>query len=92
MSSTTRTRCVLAVRTNGADETRLATSLLARATPRVYSLPNAPTAWKEATEGDPASIGGVDRDPARPEGLLDDAEGLPAASDRMRLANARRTR
>lgn len=85
-------KCVLAVRTNGADETRLATSLLARATPRVYSLPNAPTAWKEATEGDPASIGGVDRDPARPEGLLDDAEGLPAASDRMRLANARRTR
>jgi len=28
----------------------------------------------------------VDRDPARPEELFDDAEGLPAASDRTRLA------
>ena len=85
-------KCVVAVRTDAADDTRLATSLLARAGPRVYSLPNAPTAWKEATAGDPASIGGVDRDPARPEGLLDDAEGLSAASDRARLARARRTR
>jgi hypothetical protein len=85
-------KCVLSVRTNGEDETRIATSLLARAGPRVYSLPNAPTAWNEATAGDPASIAGVDRDPARPEGLLDDSEGLPAASDRTRLASAPRTR
>ena len=85
-------KCVLAVRTEGDDETRVAMSLLARGGPRVYSLPNAPTAWNEATAGDPASIGGVDRDPARPEGLLDDAEGLPATSDRARLANASRTR
>lgn len=66
--------------------------LLARAGPRVYSLPNAPTAWNEATAGDPASIAGVERDPARPEGLLDDSESLPAASDRTRLASAPRTR
>ena len=85
-------KCVLSVRTNGDDEMQLAMSLLARAGPRVYSLPNAPTAWNEAAAGDPASIGDLDRDPARPEGLLDDAEGLPATSDRTRLVNARRTR
>jgi len=85
-------KCVLAVRTEGDDETRVVMSLLARAGPRVFSLPNAPTAWNEATAGDPASIGGVDRDPARPEGLLDDAEGLPVASDRAHLANTARTR
>ena len=85
-------KCVLAVHTEGDDETRVAMTLLARGSPRVYSLPNAPTAWNEATAGDPASIGGADRDPARPEGLLDDAEGLPVASDLARLANAPRTR
>jgi hypothetical protein len=84
-------KCVLSVRTNGEDETRIATSLLARAGPRVYSLSNAPSAWHEATAGDPASMAGVDRDPGRPEGLLDGAEGLPAASDRTRLS-APRTR
>ena len=85
-------QCVLSVRTQDAAQTRLALALLARGSPRAYSLPNAPTAWNEASAGDAASIGGIERDPARPEGLLDDAESLPASSDRARLVNAPRTR
>src|SRR5690349_6697297 len=40
---------------------RADTSLLARASPRVCSLPNAPTAWHEATAGDPSSTAGGSR-------------------------------
>jgi hypothetical protein len=85
-------KCVVAVRTQGEAEAGIASALLARAGPRVYSLPDAPTAWREATAGDPARIGGVDRDPARPGGLLAEAEGLPAESDRTRLSSGPRTR
>jgi hypothetical protein len=57
---------------------------------RNYSLPNAPTAWRRATAGDPPSIGDyTDHDPARSEGLIEDAAGLSADADRDR-ARARR--
>jgi hypothetical protein len=84
-------RCVLTVRVGSDAHRKLATTTLARGSPRVYSLPNAPSGWNEASAGDPASIGGLDDDPARPGGLLADAEGLPARSDEMRLANTPRT-
>lgn len=84
-------RCLLAVRTDTEAHARAAASILAPAGPRVYSLPNAPSAWNEATAGDPPTTSGVDRDPARPEGLLDDAEGFPVEADRARLARASRT-
>ena len=80
-------QCVITVRAETDAESSVATSTLARARPRVYALPNAPTGWGQASEGDPANIGGVDEDPARPEGLLEDAEGLPVDSDRARAAN-----
>jgi hypothetical protein len=83
-------QCVIAVRTESDAESKVAASVLARSGPRIYSLANAPTAWNEATQGDPASIGGVDHDPARPEGLLGDAEGLSASNDRARLAGGPR--
>jgi hypothetical protein len=81
---------VIAVRTETDAESNVATSTLARAVPRVYALPNAPSGWGQATEGDRANIGGIDEDPARPEGLLEDAEGLPVDTDRTRLSNASR--
>jgi hypothetical protein len=84
-------RCVLTVRVGSDEHRTLATTTLARGSPRVYSLPNAPSAWNEASANDPASMGGVDDDPARPGGLLTDAEGLPARPDEMRLANTPRT-
>jgi hypothetical protein len=83
-------RCLLAVRVDSDERRRVASSVLARGGPRVYSLPNAPTAWSEASGNDPASIGGVDADPGRPEGLLTDAEGLPVQADETRLSNAPR--
>ena len=39
---------------------------------------------------DPPSIGGVDDDPARPEGLLTDVQSLPVNADDARLRNAPR--
>ncbi|HEX6136329.1 MAG TPA: hypothetical protein VF059_01615 [Casimicrobiaceae bacterium] len=84
-------RCVIAVRTESDAESNIATAILARAEPRVYSLPNAPSGWKEASAGDPASLGGVDDDPGRPQGLLDDAEGLGPDADRRRLSEGSRT-
>ncbi|HKU87354.1 MAG TPA: hypothetical protein VJV77_13550 [Casimicrobiaceae bacterium] len=54
--------------------------------PRIYPLPQSPTGWNEAYEGERASIGGPDADPERPGGVLGDAGGLPAAGDRARLA------
>jgi len=83
-------RCLVAVRVESEDKRHIASVVLARGGPRVYSLPNAPTAWKEASRNDPASSGGLDADPGRPEGLLTDAEGLPAQADAARLANAPR--
>jgi hypothetical protein len=84
-------RCLLAVRVESGEKRDVATTILARGGPRVYSLPNAPTAWNEASGNDPASIGAVDDDPVRPEGLLGDAEGLPAQSDETRLSGTRRS-
>ena len=83
-------RFLVAVHTDSEAHARAAASILANAGPRVYSLPNAPSAWNEATAGDPPTTSGVDRDPARPEGLLDDAEGLPVEADRARLAQTQR--
>jgi hypothetical protein len=85
-------RRLLVVRAESRTQSQVATTVLARTGPRIYSLPNAPSAWSEATAGDPASIGGVDRDPARPEGLLEDAEGLSAQGDVTRLSNSPRVR
>ncbi|MGE5172073.1 MAG: hypothetical protein ACM3JC_17055 [Rudaea sp.] len=83
---------VVAVRTGTEHQTQLAAAALARGGPRTYSLPNAPTAWNEATRNDPASMGGVDQDPGRPEGLLRDAEGLPARTDEAGLEKRSRMR
>ena len=80
-------RCVLAVRVDSDVKRHAASTVLARGGPRTYSLPNAPTAWNEASANDPASIGGVDADPARPEGLLTGVNGLPVQSDETRLSN-----
>ncbi|HLX26978.1 MAG TPA: hypothetical protein VKV24_00625 [Casimicrobiaceae bacterium] len=80
-------RFVVVVHVDSDDRRRTASTILARGGPRIYSLPNAPTAWNEASAGDRASIGSVDDDPARPEGLLRDVEGLPAQGDDTRLAN-----
>jgi hypothetical protein len=84
-------RCLLAVRVESDEKRQLAATILERGGPRVYSLPNAPSAWNEASANDPASIGGVDDDPTRPEGLLSDAEGLPVQSDETRLSSIRRS-
>ncbi len=78
-------RSIVTVRVESGEKRRVASAILERSGPRVYSLPNAPTAWNEASANDPASIGGVDDDPARPEGLLTDAEGLPVDADEARL-------
>ncbi|MEO9135872.1 MAG: hypothetical protein ABI316_04640 [Casimicrobiaceae bacterium] len=78
------------MRTEADAQAPIASTVLERSGPRNYSLPNAPTAWNEATAGDPASIGGVDHDPARPEGLLQDVEGLSAQADATDLSKTRR--
>jgi hypothetical protein len=82
-------RCLLTVRVESPAKRQIATTILGRGGPRVYSLPNAPSAWNEASGNDPASIGGVDDDPGRPEGLLSDAEGLPVEADEARLSRLR---
>ena len=56
--------------------------------PRVYSLPNSPTGWREASRGAMNSIGGRENDPGRPTGLLDDAGGLDTEDDRSRLSRS----
>ena len=84
-------RCLVAVRYVSEHERKIAAAVLAPRVPQIYSLPNAPTAWNEARANDPPSIGGVDHDPARPSGLLTDAEGISADADVARLSQARRT-
>lgn len=54
--------------------------------PRVYSLPNSPTGWGEASRGSVNLIGGHDNDPARPKGLVTDVGGLGTDTDRSRLS------
>jgi hypothetical protein len=83
---------VLAVCVDSDANRRTASAILGRAGPRVYPLPNAPTGWNEAHRNDPASIGGVDDDPVRPQGLLTDVEGLPVDADEARLRNRPRGR
>jgi hypothetical protein len=83
-------RCLLAVRYSSEHERRVAAAVLAPSGPEIYSLPNAPTAWNEAHANDPPSIGGVDHDPARPQGLLRDVEGISAHADVDRLSQAPR--
>lgn len=85
-------RCLLAVRHASEHERKVAAAVLAPRGPEIYSLPNAPTAWNEATANDPASIGGVDHDPARPQGLLTDVEGISADPDVDRLSQSGRGR
>ena len=83
-------RFLLVVHVQDDDESNAATSLLTGPSVRNYSLPNAPTAWRRATAADRPSIGDyADHDPARPEGLIEDAAGLSAEADRDR-ARARR--
>jgi hypothetical protein len=78
-------RCVVAVQARDDHESKAAATILAGASTRTYALPNAPSGWREATAGDRPSIGDyVDRDPARPEGLIEDAAGLSADADRAR--------
>lgn len=50
--------------------------------PRIYPLPNSPTGWGEATQGEKSSIGDIMNDPGRPEGLMRDAGGLGTDADR----------
>jgi hypothetical protein len=83
-------RCLLAVRYSSEHERRVAAAVLAPSGPQIYSLPNAPTAWNEAKANDPPSIGGVDHDPARPQGLLADVEGISAHADVDRLTQSGR--
>jgi hypothetical protein len=90
MASLRAGRCLLAVRYSSEHERRVAAAVLAPNRPQIYSLPNAPTAWNEASANDTPSIGGVDHDPARPEGLLTDVEGISAESDIDRLTQSRR--
>lgn len=81
-------RSVVLVRVDSDEWRRTASTILERGGPRVYPLPNAPTGWNESHANDPASIGGVDDDPVRPEGLLTDVEGLAVDADEARLRNA----
>lgn len=53
--------------------------------PEGNALPNAPTGWRSSRAGSPSGIGELAHDPARPEGLTNDAAGLDSASDRDRL-------
>lgn len=43
--------------------------------PRIYPLPNSPTGWGRSTRGEKFVIGLL-TDPARPDGLIADAQGL----------------
>lgn len=79
---------VLVVHVDSDERRRTASAILERGGPRVYPLPNAPTGWNESHANDPASIGGVDDDPVRPNGLLTDVEGLPVDADEPRLRDA----
>lgn len=79
---------VVLVRVDSDEGRRTASTILERGGPRVYPLPNAPTGWNESHANDPASVGGVDDDPIRPEGLLTDVEGLAVDADEARLRNA----
>lgn len=79
---------VVLVRVDSDERRRTASTILERGGPRVYPLPNAPTGWNESHANDPASIGGVDDDPVRPEGLLTDVEGLAVDADEARLRPA----
>ena len=83
-------RCLVAVRHVSEHERKVAAAVLSPRGPQIYSLPNAPTAWNQASANDPPTIGGVDHDPARPEGLLTDVEGISAESGVGRLSQARR--
>jgi hypothetical protein len=78
-----RSHFVIAVQTKDDDESNAATTIFTGASIRTYSLPNAPSGWREARGGARPSIGDyVDRDPARPQGLIEDAAGLSANADR----------
>ena len=60
--------------------------------PRIYPLPQSPTGWNQARDGERATMGGPDENPDRPGGALDDAGGLPAAGDRAHLVRRGRKR
>jgi hypothetical protein len=53
--------------------------------PEETPLPNAPSAWNEASPGERASTGRGTPDPARPEGLARGTDELGASEDRDRL-------
>jgi len=82
-------RCILTVRPESGAQRRATLAVLGRAGPGIYSLPDAPSAWNEASAGDPSSVGGADRDPGRPSGLIEDAEGLSSGADVARLSRVR---
>jgi hypothetical protein len=81
-------KVLIAVRARSDAQSNVAAAILTPSSPRVYPLPNAPTGWNEATTNDPASTASVN-DPARPNGLLDDAQGLSAVADEARLSRSR---
>ncbi len=56
--------------------------------PRIYTLPNAPSGWNEASEGERVSSG-PRGDPGRPEGLTRGTDELGAAEDRNRIEGDR---
>lgn len=78
-------RCILTVRPESGAQHRATLTVLGRVGPRIYSLPDAPSAWNEASAGDPSSVGGADRDPGLPSGLIEDVEGLSSGADVARL-------
>lgn len=52
-------------------------------------LPNAPTGWNEAAEGERSTIGTATNDPARPEGATRGANDIGATADRERIERKR---
>jgi len=51
--------------------------------PQDYVLPNAASEWETSRGGSPSTIGRVGHDPARPQGLLRDTDGLDTDSARV---------
>ena len=58
--------------------------------PDITPLPNAPTGWNEAREGERPTIGRTPNDPARPEGLTRGANDIGATEDRERIERSSR--
>lgn len=61
----------------GTDKAARANEAIATAAgPEGNALPNAPSGWETSRAGSPSTIGRVGHDPARPQGLTRDTQGL----------------